>query len=72
MSKQLVAIVGVILLVAGFACTKHQIESDHKVEVAPIKVEPIHITIDVNIKVDRELEDFFGEIDEAEEAMREQ
>lgn len=29
------------------------------VNVKPIKVEPIHITMDVNIRVDKELEEFF-------------
>jgi len=37
----------------------------HEVQVAPLEVKPIHITIDVNIKVDRALEDFFGDLDEA-------
>ena len=50
-----------ILITAG--CTQH------KVEVAPVKVEPIHITIDVNVKVDRALDDFFGDIDAAEEKI---
>ncbi len=48
-------------LIAGlffFACTSH------KVEVAPVEVKPIHITIDVNVKVDKALDDFFGDIDE--------
>ena len=27
-------------------------------------IEPIHITVDVNLKVDRELNDFFGDLDE--------
>lgn len=46
-------------VVAGFAggfgvgCTQH------KVEVAPIEVKPIHMTVDINIKVDRELDEFF-------------
>lgn len=38
--------------------------TSHKVEVAPVEVKPIHITIDVNVKVDRELDDFFSDIDE--------
>jgi hypothetical protein len=42
------------------ACTKH------KVEVAPVEVKPIHITIDINVKVDKALEDFFKDIDQAE------
>ena len=29
------------------------------VKVEPIKVEPIHITMDINIKIDRQLDDFF-------------
>ena len=45
--------------------------TQHKVEVAPVEVKPIHITIDVNIKVDRALEDFFGDIDETEESLGE-
>jgi hypothetical protein len=31
----------------------------HTVDVQPIRVEPIHVTLDVNIRVDRELEEFF-------------
>ena len=38
--------------------------TQHKVEVAPVEVKPIHITIDVNIKVDRALDDFFGDLDQ--------
>jgi len=33
------------------------------VKTAPIEVKPIHITVDVNVKVERALEDFFGDID---------
>jgi hypothetical protein len=40
--------------------------TQHKVEVAPVEVKPIHITIDVNVKVDRALDDFFEDIDEEE------
>jgi hypothetical protein len=49
-----------IFLVA-YGCTQH------KVEVAPVEVKPIHITIDVNVKVDKALDDFFSDIDSAEE-----
>jgi hypothetical protein len=41
--------------------------TQHKVEVAPVEVKPIHITIDVNVKVDRALDDFFEDIDAEEE-----
>lgn len=33
------------------------------VKTAPIEVKPIHITVDVNVKVERALEDFFGDLD---------
>ena len=50
-----------ILLLAGLwatsACTRHQ------VEIKPVEIKPIHITIDVNVKVDRALDDFFGDLD---------
>ena len=29
------------------------------------EIKPIHITMDINLKVDRELNNFFGDIDEA-------
>ena len=32
-----------------------------------LKVEPMHITIDVNVKVDKALDDFFGDIDALDE-----
>ncbi len=38
----------------------------HEVKVAPVEVKPIHITIDVNVKVDRALDNFFGDLDAAE------
>lgn len=34
-----------------------------------VQVEPIHITVDVNIKVDRALDDFFSDIDETGTAV---
>lgn len=47
-----------MLLLLSAACTRHE------VEVKPVEVKPIHITIDVNVKVDRALDDFFGDLDE--------
>ena len=40
-------------------------QTEHKVAVEPVEVKPIHITIDVNVRVDRALDDFFNEIDAA-------
>ncbi len=28
-----------------------------------VEVKPIHITVDVNVKIDRALDDFFGDLD---------
>lgn len=33
------------------------------VKTGPIEVKPIHITVDVNVKVERALENFFGDLD---------
>ena len=32
-------------------------------KTAPIEVKPIHITVDVNVKVEKALDDFFGDLD---------
>jgi hypothetical protein len=47
------------------SCATH-----HEVEVKPVEIKPIHITIDVNVKVDRALDDFFGDIDETAEEIK--
>ena len=33
------------------------------IKTAPIEVKPIHITVDVNVKVEKALDDFFGDLD---------
>ncbi len=42
----------------------------HEVEVKPVEIKPIHITIDVNVKVDRALDNFFGDIDETAQEIK--
>ncbi|MCA1784712.1 MAG: YnbE family lipoprotein [Desulfotignum sp.] len=46
-------------------------ETRHEVDVKPVEVKPIHITIDVNVKVQRALDDFFSDIDAKEEEIME-
>ncbi len=58
--KAILLLTGITILIS-FGCTQH------KVEVAPVEVKPIHITIDINVKVDKALDDFFGDIDDAVE-----
>ncbi|MEH0021987.1 MAG: hypothetical protein V6Z89_20200 [Desulfobacter sp.] len=66
MVRQLCAIIICLLSMALAGCS-----SSHEVEVKPVEIKPIHITIDVNVRVDRALDDFFGEIDAAEDQLEE-
>ena len=46
-------------LLYGFlfwGCTKHE------VEMKPVEIKPIHITVDVNVRVQKAVEDFYGDI----------
>ena len=48
-------------LPAAFAVVScARVETESKVDVRPIEVKPIHITVDVNVRVDRELDNFFA------------
>ena len=64
MIKPILLILAAVLVLTTAGCTQH------KVEVAPVEVKPIHITIDVNVKVDRALDNYFGDIDAAEDQIK--
>ncbi len=64
MPHRIILLVFTAALLAG--CTKHEIESRHDIQVAPLEVKPIHITIDINIRVDKALDTFFDDIDAAQ------
>lgn len=68
--KKLLSAVSLLLLLMPIGCTKHQVETKSQVEVAPVEVKPIHITIDVNIRVDKALDDFFSDIDESAKEIK--
>ena len=68
--KILLGTASVLLLLMTFGCTKHTVETRSQVEVAPVEVKPIHITIDVNIGVDRALDDFFSDIDKSAKEIK--
>jgi hypothetical protein len=70
MRKSLYLAVCLTLLLAP-ACTRHKVETQSRVELAPVEIKPIHITIDINIRVDRALDNFFGDLDEAREEVYE-
>lgn len=40
------------------------------VKTEPIRVEPIEITMNVNLRIARELDDFFGDLDAASPLMQ--
>jgi hypothetical protein len=65
MARQLSVCVAAALIYVLFGCS-----SSHEVEVKPVEIKPIHITLDVNVKVDRALDDFFGDIDAAEDKLK--
>lgn len=51
--------------IGAFGCS-----TSHEVQLAPVEVKPIHITIDVNVKVDRALDNFFDDIDKTESQIK--
>ena len=68
--KKLIYLLIPFLLLMMAGCTQHKVETKSQVEVAPVEIKPIHITIDVNIKVDRALDDFFSDLDESAEEIK--
>lgn len=64
MIKPILLILAALFALTAAGCTQH------RVEVAPVEVKPIHITIDVNVKVDRALDNYFGDIDAAEDQIK--
>ena len=66
MTKTAISIILAAGLISIAGCeTEHKVETVHRIEVAPM-----HITIDVNVKVDKALDDFFGDIDKAKEGIK--
>jgi len=51
--EPVVAVIGLALIIGPAACSP-------RVRVDPIEVKPIHIVHDINIRVDKQLEDFFA------------
>ncbi len=53
-----VLLLGTVALLIFSGCTRHE------VDIKPVEIKPIHITIDINVKVDRALDDFFSDLDD--------
>lgn len=64
MIRRLCSVFACLLLLALAGCS-----TSHEVDVKPVEIKPIHITIDVNVRVDKALDDFFGDIDAAAEEL---
>lgn len=43
----------IVAALSGAGCT-------HRIDVQPIRVEPIYLTVDVNVRLDKQLEESFG------------
>jgi hypothetical protein len=63
MTKHILIWLSALAVLTAAGCTQH------RVEIAPVEIKPIHITIDVNVKVDRALDNFFGDIDAAQDKI---
>ncbi len=55
-------VIGVILAVLMLASCG-TINTNSNINLKPIEIKPIHITIDINLKVDKALDNFFGDLD---------
>ncbi len=51
------------LTLLGLAACASGLAGCVSVRTEPIEVKPIHITVDVNVKVERALDDFFDDLD---------
>ncbi|MDI1336042.1 MAG: hypothetical protein PSU94_07635 [Lacunisphaera sp.] len=50
-------------LLIAVACAPLLLGGCLNVKTEPIEVKPIHITVDVNVRVEKALDDFFGDLD---------
>lgn len=62
MIKKLFLCAGFLILFIFSGC-----QSSHQVEIKPVEIKPIHITIDVNVRMERALDDFFEDIEAIDE-----
>jgi len=67
--KKIIILTAALLVFGGTGCTQHRVQMDtikteHVVEVKPMEMT---INVNVNVRVDKALDDFFGDIDKAKE-----
>jgi len=52
--KKLILLPVLFIVLGNFSCIKLEHE---------MSIKPIHITVEIKVKIDKELDDFFGDID---------
>ena len=56
--KRIVTAAALLALLLAPACTRHRVDMSHDIK-------PIHITMDINLKIDTDLDQYFGAVDAA-------
>lgn len=65
MNKNLIIAAFSLMLYVFSGC-----QSSHQVEIKPVEIKPIHITIDVNVRVEKALDSFFDDLEAAENKIK--
>ena len=60
----------VLLVAVALGLGPGCIRTKSTVELKPVEVKPIHITVDVNVRVAKELDNVFGDLDAADPTMQ--
>lgn len=66
MARKSICIALVLVLFSFMGC-----QTSHEIEVKPVEIKPIHITIDVNVRVEKALDDFFEDLEAEEDKIKE-
>jgi len=59
-----------LLVVVVLGVSPGCIRTNSTVELKPVEVKPIHITVDINVRVAKELDSVFGDLDAADPTMQ--
>jgi len=59
-----------LLLAVVLGVSPGCIRTQSTVELKPVEVKPIHITVDVNLRVSKELDNFFGGLDAVDPTVK--
>lgn len=60
--KKFLPVLAAAAVLLGFGASAC-IRTQNEVDVKPIEIKPVHITLDINIRIEKALDDFFGELD---------